>query len=505
MDTKKDSAVSDVPTFKVARVGNDRKRKGAGFSFLRGGGARGTWNGALGGSGAGGFGGAGGLAGAFGMSFTKAILMIAAVGGLTSAAVLVGSMGGSGGDAGKKQAIFSGKGDIKLEGDTSNLPSNPNSIPNSLGYLTGSRDGLTPEERAKKEADAAAAAEAQRLADEEAAKKAEAENTAGNAVDPNAMLASAQADGGRGGRSGGFDKKFGSLSSSFGGGSALSGGAGLSGGVNRSFGSSGGVKKGAGGQMSAMKGGARPTTSKSARAAPSKSNTKGFARRQLANANALSRRASAAGKAENAAADAGSAFDNNQGAGNVISGPGVGSGAGQSSGGGVSPNPGGGGGGGSLGTTPTDCGADHYQTADGTCELIPIEGDYTDKAVHQMCQLAMALLAAIAVISLIKAVVEKSFVASAFGPVLGALIGVMGLMITGLGLAIMGMGDYMQGTVLTLTGGFIAAVAFMPGAESILTSGTMLIASAAGMVLSQVASMIGPSDSKDKAPVAAQQ
>ena len=52
MDTKKDSAASDVPTFKVARVGNDRKRKGAGFSFLRGGGARGVWSGATGGSGA---------------------------------------------------------------------------------------------------------------------------------------------------------------------------------------------------------------------------------------------------------------------------------------------------------------------------------------------------------------------------------------------------------------------------------------------------------------------
>jgi hypothetical protein len=87
MDTKKDSAVSDVPTFKVARVGNDRKRKGGAFSFLRGGGnARGVWTGATGGSGA------GGAAGAMGMTFTKAMLSLVATAVLGIAGVQMGKM-----------------------------------------------------------------------------------------------------------------------------------------------------------------------------------------------------------------------------------------------------------------------------------------------------------------------------------------------------------------------------------------------------------------------------
>ena len=230
MDTKKDSSVSDVPTFKVARVGNDRKRKGGGFSFLRGGGTRGVWSGATGGSGAGvGIGagaGSGGLSALLaGVTFSKAmILLLVAVGGL--GAVSLGRMMGNTSNGTMKPKAFSmaSREAVKMEGDMSNLPSNANTIPNSLGYLTGSTDGLTPEERAKKEADAAAAAEAQRIADEEAAKKAEKDNLAGNAVDPNALLASATADGGKGG---GLGKKFGSLSTSMGGSSSLSGGAGL--------------------------------------------------------------------------------------------------------------------------------------------------------------------------------------------------------------------------------------------------------------------------------------
>lgn len=503
MDTKKDSAVSDVPTFKVARVGNDRKRKGGGFSFLRGGGARGAWSGAAGGSGAGG--GAAGLAGMAGMSLSKGLLIfLIAVGGL-GAAGLGRMLGNTSGQDVKKKAFSMSRDAVKLEGDTSNLPSTANTIPNSLGYLSGSMDGLTAEERAKREADAAAAAEAQRIADEEAAKKAEAENAAANAVDPNALLASAKADGGNGRGGSAFGKKFGSLSSSMGGGSSLSGGAGLSGGVNRSFGSAGSLGKAApGGRMSAMKGAARPSYSKAGGARMASSKTKGFARKQLANANAYSRRASAASKGETAASDAGTAFDNNPGAGNVISGPGVGKGSGSSTGADSTPNLVDNGG--PMGGDPTvDCGPNKYQTADGSCaDINTNNGVSATKAIDMMAKMAMGLLAAIAVISLIKAAVEGSFVASAFGPMLGAIMGLMGAMIAMLGVAIIAMGDYAQGTVFTLTGAFIAGVAFIPAASSILTSGTMVIASAAGMVLGQAAGMLGHGKGGD-APEAAQQ
>ncbi|MBI2788843.1 MAG: hypothetical protein HYX59_09195 [Elusimicrobia bacterium] len=503
MDTKKDSAVSDVPTFKVARVGNDRKRKGGGFSFLRGGGARGAWSGAAGGSGAGGAGAAAGLAG---MTLSKGLLIfLVAVGGL-GAAGLGRMLGNTGGQDVKKKAFSMSREAVKLEGDTSNLPSTANTIPNSLGYLSGSMDGLTPEERAKREADAAAAAEAQRIADEEAAKKAATEQNAANAVDPNAMLASAKADGGSGRGGSAFGKKFGSLSSSMGGGSSLSGGAGLSGGVNRSFGGGGSLGKAApGGQLSAMKGTTRPSYSKAGGARMASSKTKGFARKQLANANAYSRRGSAAGKGETAASDAGTAFDNNPGAGNVISGPGVGKGSGSSTGADSTPNLVDNGGPTGNADPTVDCGPNKYQTADGGCaDINTNNGVSATKAIDMMAKMAMGLLAAIAVISAIKAATDSSGFLALYGPMLGAIIGLMGAMITMLGVAIIAMGDYAQGTVFTLTGAVIAAVAFVPAASSYLTSGTMLIASAAGLVLGQAASMLGSKKGGD-APEAAQQ
>ncbi|UPT73020.1 MAG: hypothetical protein M0D55_14090 [Elusimicrobiota bacterium] len=266
MDTKKDSAASDVPTFKVARVGNDRKRKGAGFSFLRSGGSRGGFSGATGGSGSGGglgglLGGAGGGAGAqagfFASKFVQAMLSVMLAGGIGSAAIYIGAMSTQTDEPAKKAAPFVAKEDVKLEGDITNLPGDPNAIPNSLGYLSGSMDGLTPEERAKRAAEEAA----RKAAEEEAARKAEEEaaRTAANpAVDPNALLASAQADGQN--KGGGLGRKFGNLSSSFGGGSSLAGGAGMAGGVGRSFGAGGGsIKGGARGSLSKASTTAKPS------------------------------------------------------------------------------------------------------------------------------------------------------------------------------------------------------------------------------------------------------
>ena len=92
-------------------------------------------------------------------------------------------------------------------------------------------------------------------------------------------------------------KGFNKLSSAFGGsagGSQLSGGPGLSGGVARGFTA---PSAGKAGSIAALKGGARPTAARSTRSAVSPSKSRMFAKRQLLNANKLSRQATSAGKA----------------------------------------------------------------------------------------------------------------------------------------------------------------------------------------------------------------
>ena len=502
MDTKKDSSVSDVPTFKVARVGQERKRKGGGFSFLRGGsGPRGVWSGATGGSGVGG----GAAASAVGMTFSKTMVMLMVMTSLGAAGIQLGKMRSTSPAPDKKPTIFSDKGDVKIEGDTSNLPSNANTIPNSLGYLTGSRDGLTPEERAKKEAEAAAAAEAQRLADEEAARKAEAENAAAAPVDPAAMMAAAQGAG-QGGKGSAFGKKFGSLSSSLGGGSSLSGGAGLSGGVNRQFGSSGAMGKITGGnkgQLAAMKGSSRPSYSKAGGSRLSASRTKGFARKQLANANAYSRRGAAASKGETSSADAGTAFDNNPGAGNVISGPGVGQGNGASGGTDNTPNAVDNGGPTGGGDPTVDCGPNNYQTADGGCAPIQTNsGVDANPTLTMMANIAMALMLVIGVISAFAALTRDSVILAEIYPMLAAIVGALGVVVTLLGVAMIAMGDYVAGGIATLVGGYVSYMSYI--SPETLTVGQGMVAGLGGAALSLVGKMLS-GDHKGKAPEAAQQ
>ncbi len=497
MDTKKETADSEVPTFKVARVGNDRKRKGAGFSFLRGGGARGVWSGAAGGSGAGGA--------AIGAGLSKmALIALVSFAGL-GAAGLGRMLGNTGGSEIAKPKTFSmaTREAVKIEGDVSNLPGNTNTIPNSLGYLTGSKDGLTPEERAKKEADAAAAAEAQRVADEAAAKKAEKDNVAGAPVDPAAMLASAKADGGNGGKGAGFGKKFGSLSSSMGGSASLAGGSGMSGGVNRQFGGAGALGKGTAGQMQAMRGSSNASTTKASASRLAASRTKGFARKQLANSNAYSRRGAAAGKGETASSDAASAFDNNPGSGNIIAGPGISKGSKPQ---GEADNAGGpvGGGGGGGRNTPTDCGADMYQTSSGGCA--PLDTGVAKDAkpmLTMMANVVMGLLMVIGILSLLASGAEKTVFGYAWAKVVESVILALGIIITLLGVAMIAMGDYVTGGIATLLGGTTTAMALW--AVDTLSPGVGMVIGFGGAALSMVGKMMDKGNHKGKAPEAAQQ
>ncbi|MDX6768051.1 MAG: hypothetical protein SF051_00850, partial [Elusimicrobiota bacterium] len=313
---------SQVPEFKIAKVGNDRKRRGAGVPWLGGSNGGGLFSGAAGGSGA--AAGAAGLAGKIGV--------LALIGTLSAGAWQVGkSLRPDETGAAAKPKIFAGHDGKYSDADLAGvIKDNRTTMPNSLGYVSGSMDGMTPEERARKEAEAAEAArlaeEEAKKAEEEAAKEPDTVAGAPAGMDPNALvkgMGEAKDE-----KTGAFGKKFGALSSSFGGGSSLAGGSGLAGGVTRGFSNANLKTKGSNGKMASMRGGSNPTVSKGARAKASNSNTKGFARRQLSNAYGLSRQAVSAGKGETSAQAASQAFDNNSGAGNVISGPGVGAGTG---------------------------------------------------------------------------------------------------------------------------------------------------------------------------------
>lgn len=516
MDTKKESATADVPTFKIARVGNDRKKKKGGFSFLRSGGSRGSWSGASGGAGAGGSGGLFGL----GVSLNQLVTIVAMLGAMASGVAFMVARDARNAKAAapKKAEVFAKSEPVKIEGDTSNLQGNKNTIPNSLGYLSGSKDGLTDEERAKRDADAAAAAEAQRLADEEAARKAaEAEKNAAKepaAVDPMAAAAAAGAGGPNG--PGGFGKKFGALSAGVSGGSALAGGAGMSGGMNGSFGRGVGIKGGASGRISGPGTTARPKQAARASSKMGKSSAKGFARKQLTIANAWSRRAANAGKAgEASSVSAGNAFDSGTGAGTAITGGGMAPGApgteGSSSGGGTPSGSGGGGGGGALSTPEVEpCGGNNslrFNAETGGCDpILEVEGKSAQEAIDIMCKIAMGLLVAIAAIAVIKGIAEGSILYSAMGPVLGGIIAALGLIIAGLGVAIMAMGSYLQGAVFAGVGAIIATFAMIPYAgTTYLTSGTMLISAGAGLILAPLAGMLDGHLASKNAPEAAQQ
>ncbi len=427
-----------VPEFKIARVGKDRKRKGGGLPFFGGGSGSGSvFSGAVGGS---------GVAG--GMGLLGKIGVLALIGTLSAGAWQIGAAlrpEETGGPA--KRKLFSENGQKYSDEDLANvIRSNNGSMPNSLGYVSGSLGGMSAEERAKKEAEAA---EAARLAEEEA-KKAEAEAdakpdaTAGGpaGMDPNALM---QGVNGGDKKDGAFGKKYGTLSSSFGGGGGLAGGSGLAGGVTRGFSNATLNNKGSGGKMASMRGGSNPSISRGSKARPGRSNNKGFARRQLGNAHTLSRQAVTTGKGETSAQAASSAFDNNAGAGNVISGPGVGDGKGGSgldSGGSVNPNTGG-------AINPND-------------EAAPIASPKGKNATkyQMLVNIALVLMAVLAVLGVLAWALKGTGPGATMLPIIYAAMMAVGAMVAMLGVAIMAQGQMLQGGIFTAVGAIAAYLAY---------------------------------------------
>lgn len=480
MDNRNPST-AEVPTFKLAKVGKERKRGGAWF-----GGGRGAGSGLRllrAGAGSGGSGaavGSGAVGGKLLMIF--AVSAVASLGSSRLSAVLRGDSKPAASQAKKSFAPKAGV--AQKYDDLSGVIKGENSIPNSMGYVSGSIDGLTAEERAKKAAEEAAARkaeeEAQKKADEEAAKQ-EAPMPAAIPADAAALLAGAGKEGKPG------LKSFNKLSSSFGGaagGSKLSGGPGLAGGVGRGFAapSVGNAKTGS---IASFKSGARASTSRSARAASTPSRSRGFAKRQLLNANRLSRAATSTGRAETASESAAEAFVGGAPTGIAIGGAGTSGGTSQGTDATMTPNNDGS----AVGGTGT-CASDEYMASDGTCKKTTTPDTDNACKYQKEIDLAKNLLMAIAILAAIALIVDWiTPIGKAIATAIRAAICIMGAVVCGLGIKIATMsgGDFMIGAILGVVGGYIAVVAYT--STYLLTSSgfagiaaSALIASALGMM-----------------------
>lgn len=480
MDTQ-GAMTADVPDFKLAKVGRDRRRKlGAGFPLFGGGGGAGGWGGALGGT---------ALSG--GMTLGKGLAVLAVAGGLSAAAWQVGRMltPGYGGAAKPSARLFADKGAQKYEGDLSKLPGTATTMPNSLGYVSGSLDALTPEERVRRQAEA----EAARKAAEEAQAKAAAQDAAADQSVPasspagQAGIASAQ-DG-----AGPFKSRFGRLGAAFNrGASALSGGAGLSGGVGRSFAPSGGGagQKGREGTLAKFRGASRPSYAKGAGRPSAASNARGFAKRQLMTASTLSRQGATASGEQSAAAQAAAPFDNGAPAGSAITGPGVtpaGAGAAPAAAGGPVDGVGGGSAGGSSSGA---CGSGQYADADGNCRSSGTPSGRNSASYQGLIDMAKALMA-IASLLAIAALVSPPLVKSFFKMgliIVGGLLVILGAMILAQS------HDPTIGGIVTAVGALTVALAFA-GDFKIFTGGTaaannLLVIQAAGALILNAAGFL---------------
>jgi hypothetical protein len=438
------TALNDVPTLKLAKVGKDRERKRGGAGWLNSGRSASGF-GSLGASGAGGFGGMSGLFS--GMSLAKAVAILLVCGAMGAGAWTLGRMFSSGGTPAASKKIFADKGSQKYS-DMSDVVKADNSIPNSLGYVSGSLDGMTPEERAKKAAADAAAAQA--AADAEAKKKAEDDAAAAKATADKAPAdqTAGNAVGGVTGpavNSNPFSGRFGNLSN------GLSGGAGLSGGIGGSFGSNSGGgafgNKGTNGNIGAFSTVAKAGTSHAAPHAISSAKGTNAAFNQLKQTAATHAATAATGDAASAAAS--QPFDGaNAGQGTSIDGPGVG--AGTTAGSGV-------GGANNSGGSPTNsggstCADGQGVDSSGNCQNISTPTGTNATPYQGLINMVEALMALVAILSVAALALSKTIISKGIEMMVLGVIGTLGLVIAGIGAMIAT--SYGQ----TKIGGIIAAV-----------------------------------------------
>ncbi len=351
----------------------------------------------------------------------------------------------------------------------------------SIGLAT--MDGLTPQERAKK---AAEAAEAQRLADEEAAKKeAAAAALEVDAVDPAAQFAAAHANGGK---KSVFKNSFGGLSVGAGPSSRMAGSVTrtmdasslqkIGGGGGAAGGGGGGGSDGGAGKSAAGIGSKGKMSASRVSGQPSATNgimgklgaKPRHAIGQLRKAGEYASAARGIGDRETATKASGESFDNNVspnkaigGSGGGVASQGAGAGGGTNgsgSGAGGSSGPLSGNSGGNSNSGSQYCGQGQAVFADGTCGNIATPNGTAMMTPWQpLVDLAKKLLMAISVLGILVLLFGKVVPwGAAFAHICRRAMAVLGLIVTGLGMAIMAMGETMQGGILTALGAIIAII-----------------------------------------------
>jgi hypothetical protein len=345
----------------------------------------------------------------------------------------------------------------KYEGDLSNLPTKPQDQPALQDVVVGdmARKG-EDDAAAKAAADAAAAAEAEKQAQaqkekDEAGKAAKAASAtpamaAGDLTAKAAKMPQAKKA---------FNKSFGQLSSSLGGGSGLSGG--IGGSFQRPLTASAapGASRGMGASPAPRGGGATKAIG---------SGRGGRAFRQLQNANALSR-AAAHTSGEAAAQGASGAFDNNRGGGSPITGGGAGiTGIGTHTGGAdTRPNQGGpigsGAGNGDGTSAPPESGhsnATPWQTFVDIAKWAMLAAVALMLAAYILAQHAKAIAAANALDGGVAA--APWFMAA---KICAGLAIAAALTVTTMGLIVMGQGQMMQGGLFAAGGAAVGVLAYL--------------------------------------------
>lgn len=454
-----------VPQLQLAKVGERKRRKGGALPFFSGSGAASHSGGGIWGT-------VSGIAG-------KSVLKI----GIT---LLAGAIGVGAYNTGKgmrpdpkqferKPTLFASK-DEKPQyaaSDVANLPGSSGSSQSSVGLVSGSRDGLTEEERA---AQAKAAEEASKKAAEEQAKAdAQASKEPGDVQagmpDPVAAAkAAAEKE-----KAAAFNRKFGELSK--GGGSSLAGGGGMGSGIGRGF-ESLPKNKGTAGVMSSL-GSNRAGGTSSAKISSGRNPGRSLAQRQL-NRAVQSARQMTAGANETRVAAGAVPFDTSHGNSQLLSGTGGGSSGGSKVGTADSdPSSSGGGGGSPVGVGggysdagEDDCGTlaaqygwggNFVNSASGGCVLEEdnVEGTGKDDPTNMYFNIlkVLAIIATVlSVILLLAAYLQKTGTPPtvAFAIVLSEICGVIlcavGAIMAILGLMVVGMGRTLEGGIFTLLG-----------------------------------------------------
>ncbi|MBI5631063.1 MAG: hypothetical protein HY921_09280 [Elusimicrobia bacterium] len=463
----------DIPARKLAKVGANKERKKGGVPLLAGSGGRVSGLFGMGGggvsAGSSGWGGAGlsGLLGGFGgkvlIIFAVAALGVGAYGVsefFSSRATFDSdrikpfsidkSAGGGTGSSSSSRAVLGGGGRT-----------------GSVGYVSESLDGKTPEQRAAEAAaKAAAEKEAQARADGDGAKSG---SRGGAGLDPAALAAAAGSVVARGrdplsgkalGQLGQFNKDMGA---------SWAGGA-LSGGVGQGFQSALRAPKVKGGGSGSNTGGFARSNAvgrSAARAVRARGGGNTLAGKQLRKAFGHSM-AARGGPLEQGSAQATNAFENAPAANSVIGGAGTKiGGAGTSSGGGGlaqgSQGGGAGAGGGSSdpNSQPSEAG---YGPAgqEGPAEELP--GAPPVKAKDKtpwknLLDIASKLLLAAGLLLSIAALIGKTQWGKQIALYLAWAAAALAGIATIMGMMIIGMGATSQGLILTVTAGILTAVA----------------------------------------------